>query len=548
MSESAAFNLIEKPWLPARRRSGVVEQIPPWFITDQIMEDPFVSFAWPRPDFDRAAQEFLIGLLSTAAAPADDHDWEEQWLMPPAPEALKTRFTTVSSGFNLDGQGPRFMQDLDPLDEAKQTKAATLLIDTPGTQTLKRNADLFVKRNTVPVLGRAAAAMALFTLNSYAPSGGAGHRTSLRGGGPLTTLIVADSAEYGATLWGILWPNVETREQCERRATDTTVDDNLHRIFPWMAPTRTSEKAGGRSTTPADVHPLQVYWGMPRRIRLSFEESNGRHCSITNGEDAFVVSSCRTKNYGTDYSAGFTHPLTPYYRQKAGGPLLPVHPTPGGISYRLWPGVVVYTGDDRREPAQVIRHWHQRSAVLQQTRFAAFGYDMDNMKARGWVEGEMPLWYFDSETREGLNHFIRCVVAGAVKVATLTTKAVKSALYDRPSKATGNYQFIAERFYRETESRFFGALEQAANSLREQPEADDATIVIREEWVRMIAAEAMQLFDEYAPLDDSLKRDTLRHVKARYYLGLALRGIGKDGKKLYESDLEIAIPQSTGSR
>ncbi|MDD9985156.1 MAG: type I-E CRISPR-associated protein Cse1/CasA [Spirochaetaceae bacterium] len=66
------FNLIDTSWLPVQRRSGGIERISPWQVSDRIEEDPIVAFAWPRPDFNGAAHEFLIGLLATAAAPADD--------------------------------------------------------------------------------------------------------------------------------------------------------------------------------------------------------------------------------------------------------------------------------------------------------------------------------------------------------------------------------------------------------------------------------------------------------------------------------------------
>ena len=324
------FNLIDELWLPVRRRGGTVERIPPWQITDRIAEDPFVAFAWPRPDFNGAAHELLIGLLSTTAAPEDDDAWEDRWRGPPAPDVLEQRFSTVAHAFDLDGPGPRFLQDLDPLEGTDNKEVAALLIDAPGVQTLRNNADLFVKRAPAPALSRAAAAMALFTLSSYAPSGGAGHRTSLRGGGPMVTLIVAGHPVYGDTLWGRLWPNVESREQIEARAPESRLDDDAEMIFPWLVPTRTSDpKAGGRPTTPADVHPLQVYWGMPRRIRLQFEDAQGRECGLTGTDDSVIVTHYRTRNYGTNYSEGFEHPLTPYYRQKTTSVAkLPVHPQP----------------------------------------------------------------------------------------------------------------------------------------------------------------------------------------------------------------------------
>ena len=548
------FNLLAEPWLPVQRRSGAVVHICPWQITNRIAEDPFVAFAWPRPDFNGATHELLIGLLSTAVAPADDEEWEERWYDPPTPDILKSRISAVSHAFDLDGPGPRFLQDVDPLDDAADTEVAALLIDTPGAQTLRNNADLFVKRGATPVLCRAAAAMALFTLSSFAPAGGAGHRTSLRGGGPMTTLVVAGHPKYGDTLWGRLWPNVESREQISARSSDAKQSGNLDTILPWLAPTRTSNpKAGGGPATPVHVHPLQVYWGMPRRIRLRFEEAQGRRCGLTGASDPIVVASYRTRNYGINYSEGFRHPLSPYYRQSPkSAAMLPVHPAPGGISYRLWPGVVVRSKDGLREPAQVIRHWlNQRSSMLNksgESRFAAFGYDMDNMKARAWMEGEMPLLRFDDTTRDWLAEFVRRTTAGANTVARLVTREVKSALFDRPRDATGDFGFIAERFFRDTEGAFYSALDEVARSAGDHSGDEDPTIETLRRWAPIMAKAALRLFDEYAPYEGLEDGDMRRHVKARFFLTLALDGHGAAGKTLFDGDLGIPSPGTAHSR
>lgn len=553
---SDVFNLIHEPWLPVRRRSGAVEHIPPWGINDRIGEDPFIGFAWPRPDFDGAAHEFLIGLLSTAAAPEDDDQWEDWWRSPPSPETLELRFARVADAFDLDGSGPRFLQDLDPLDGVEEREPAALLIDAPAANTLKNNADLFVKRGGTPVLGRAAAAMALYTLSAYAPSGGVGHWTSLRGGGPMTTLVLASHEEYGDTLWGRIWSNVETQEQLGRRSPEAELPDDRGSIFPWLVPMRQSDpRAGGGPTTPVDIHPLQVYWGMPRRIRLRFEDSQERRCSLTGLKDSVVVSNYRTKNYGTDYSEGFEHPLTPYYRQRAGTTKLPVHPRPGGISYRHWPGLVVQSDDRLRDPAQVIRHWHERAARAP-TRFIAFGYDMDNMKARGWIESEMP--FLDGTSHDLLGPFINRATTGAAGVARLATAAIKRVLYDpasghRPSRQRRDVissarSNIEERFFRETERDFYAALENAARSVEENPEADDPTLEVRRDWAPVLAEAALRLFDEYASAEGLEDRDMERHVKARFYLAIALSGRGKDGRSLFEDDLGIPSPDTARSR
>ena len=545
------FNLISAPWLPARRRSGVVEYIPPWRVTDRIAEDPFVAFAWPRPDFNGAVHEFLIGLLATTAAPAVDEEWEDWWYDPPSPDVLKSRFSELSHAFDLDGPGPRFLQDVDPLDDAESKDVAALLVDTPGAQTLRNNADLFVKRGAAPVLCRAAAAMALFTLSSYAPAGGAGHRTSLRGGGPMTTLVLAGHAEFGEILWGRLWPNVECRERINARFTDLRRRDNPEAIFPWLAPTRKSNpKAGGGPTTPKDVHPLQVYWGMPRRIRLQFDEAEDRRCGITAVEDSIVVASYRTRNYGINYSEGFRHPLSPYYRQSAKTVArLPVHPAPGNISYRAWPGLVVPSKDGLREPAQVIRDWlNGRSRSSSESRFLAFGYDMDNMKARAWMEGEMPLLRFDGSTREWIEQFIGRAIAGANTVARLVTGAVKSALFDRPRDASGDFGFIAERFFRDSEAAFYAAVNEVTHSAGEHSDGDDPTVEVLQRWAPIMAKAALRLFDEYAPFEGLEDRDMHRHVKARFFLTLALSGNGATGKALFDGDLRIPSPETMRSR
>ncbi len=548
IASGGTLNLLRTAWLPLRRQSGQVERVEPFQVTDRIDDDPFVAFAWPRPDFNGAAHEFLIGLLATAAVPENEDAWEEWWSAPPAPEVLKARFESIADAFDLDGAGPRFLQDREPLNEAEEKAVAALLIDAPGAQTLSNNTDLFVKRGGVPVLGRAAAAMALFTLNAYAPAGGAGHRTSLRGGGPLTTLAIA-----GNCLWGRIWPNVETAESIrDRWPFPSSLPDNPIAKFPWLGPTRTSNlKAGGRPTTPADVHPLQAYWGMPRRIRLVFDESQGRRCALTGVEDGVVVATYRTRNYGTDYSEGFEHPLTPYYATKAGGKRLPVHPRPGGLSYRHWHGLVTASDDGLRQPARVIRHvatvrkWF---SMDDEPRFAAFGYDMANMKARDWVEGEWPLSLIaDRRAREDLDAFIRQAVKGAETVSRLLVRAVKSALYDRPADAAGDYGFIAENFFRDTEAAFCDALAEAEDAVRTGSGASpgDRTLEARRAWAMRIKAPALRLFDENAP-DDALGSWGMeRHVRARFYLHLALGGRGKYGKALFG---EIGIPTPEPAR
>jgi len=531
------FNLLDAPWLPMRRRDGTVEWRPPSAVTDDIAgQNPYVAFAWPRSDFNAAAHEFLIGLLATAAAPSDEDEWIDLWHVPPSPDVLDSKFRTIAHAFDFDGEGgPRFGQDLDDLVDGKAKGAEALLIDAPGEITLTQNKDLFVKRGTTPVLSRPAAAMALFTLNCYAPSGGTGHNTSIRGGGPMTTLIVASDRQDG-TIWGRLWPNVETADQIVRRSVGNA---GMESVFPWCAPTRTSRsKAGGRDTTPDDVHPLHVYWGMSRRIRLIFEEANRRSCGLTGRHDEVVVTGLRTLQYGNHYTGFFDHPLSPSYAT-AKGERLPKHPKPGNISYRLWPGIVFPAGESKVTPAPVVRHWLDSRARSSRvapdaTRLAAHGYAMDSAKALAWVEGEVPLWRVEEQCREQCVDFVDRAVGAADVVAGAVVAAVKSARHERPRDAKGNYGFVKERFYRDTERDFHSSLRSAIAAATSSPEDVDAANEVLSLWRDAMGRHALRLFDEFAPADGLEDRNMERHVRARHGLASGLRGYGPRGKDLYK--------------
>ena len=64
------MNLIHDPWLPVRRKSGAVEYIRPAQIVSDVDSDPIVEVASGRPDLDAGGLLFLVGLMSTAFAPA----------------------------------------------------------------------------------------------------------------------------------------------------------------------------------------------------------------------------------------------------------------------------------------------------------------------------------------------------------------------------------------------------------------------------------------------------------------------------------------------
>lgn len=519
------LNLLTNPWLPVLRRNGSTCVIAPSAITEDFADNPVIAIDWPRADFRIATLELLIGLLATACPPADEDDWLDAWETPPAPDALAAAFAPFAAAFMLDGDGPRFSQDFAPL-EADEEPAENLLIEVAG------NSGLLVHPGRIARLGRPAAAIALYTLQSWAPSGGRGNRTGLRGGGPLVSLVVPRLPKH-ATLWHRLWANVPLGRRPEPAA--------FPRIFPWLAPTITSE--GSQVVTPEDVaHPLQAWWGMPRRIRLSFENLPApAPCGLTGAADTVAVTGWRQRPYGPNYIGwGKQHPLTPTYQAKPGEEVLPLHPQPGGIGYRNWIGLVLSSRDGLRQPAPIISTWRDgRYGDTREARAARLlvaGYDMSNMKARGLLEAEMPLILAETkEAQDRLDALAYALVRASDQASRLLRQAVRQALFSPGSKVGTDAQAIAslgERLWLETEGAFFAALEAALTL--------DDTAPERAAWQRRLRDLALRLFDEAAPLEP-LAKDNARQAKARRFLLFALNGYGKDGQAFFEP-LELPLP------
>lgn len=530
----ANLNLIGDRWIPVKRKRGGRELIAPWSLTDRHDTDPIVALDSPRADFKGALAQFLIGLLQTAAAPDDDEgiEWQEWLDEPPSPERLRDLFAPFSDYFNLGGDGPRFLQDLEPLgDETKPVSA--LLIEIPGANSLRNNTDHFIKRGGIDGLCPACAATALFTLQTNAPSGGVGHRTSLRGGGPLTTLVILDpkAEDLEATLWRDLWLNVLPAEEMSQLTGNIKLT-KPEAIFPWLTPTRTSGK-GEPDTLPQDAHPLQMYWGMPRRIHLELDDLAEGECGICSAQGAPLVAGYVTKNYGVNYGGAWEHPLSPHYLDEKTGAPMPTHAQPGGYSYRHWSNWVVSSGT--RKPARVVTYFNDHNRLQDaQLRIWAFGYDMDNMKARAWYETTVPLYLLPpGEQRERFVIQVNNLIEASVQASGYVQGAIKDAWFRRPSDVRGDTAYLRSAFFERTEAAFYGLLRESHDVAGK---GTDET-ALREQWLRLLRREGEALFMERAENGALDEGDLARIARAHIDLRKKLRG-----NKLYEI-LHLAKPE-----
>lgn len=516
------MNLLDADWVPVRRKNGSQAWISPL----QISDPEIVALAANRADFNGALAQFLIGLLQTTTPMDSLSEWETWLESPPDAGVLAQWFDPVRSVFALDGEGPRFMQDFSlSAGDAEAKPLAAMLIESAGEKSIKDNTDHFIKRDTLATACPACAAHMLLTLQLNAPAGGAGHRTSLRGGGPLTTLVVSED-EAGRTLWKDLWLNVQARSVFLAQSGDPG-KSAPHFVFPWMIDIAALQKNDGELSA-VQVHPAHVFWAMPRRIRFDFDMLAQGRCDLCGRDSDRLVSRYVTKNYGLNYKGGWNHPLSPYYENKP-GEWLPLHPQPGGYGYKHWLGWVLGTSRQGKgqRPATVVTQFLTNRHIGGSYRLWAFGYDMDNMKARCWYEATLPIYGLarrDKRAQDAVQTLVSQWVESAELVAWFLRGAVKSSWFSEGAEARGDLSAIDAAFYSATEPEFYDLLRRMIDSFRDSSEPVELS-ELRERWLKIISVSALRLFDETfvgsAPIAAQNPR---RIAEAHRHLVFGLRG------------------------
>lgn len=485
------LNLIIDAWIPVQTRSGARRVIAPWQMTDPDLVQP----AWPRADLNIACYELLIGMVALADPPLDDDDWRAR--RAGDPDRLRNKLAAYAEAFELMGDGPRFMQDFEAL-SGDANPIDMLFLDGSGGNTLKNNADVLVHRERYLALSAAEAAIALFTLQAHAPSGGAGNRTSMRGGGPMVTLV-----DPGAGLWSVVWANTPNG-----RAADLNE-------LPWMKPTRVSTKGSlTEETYPDQCSPVEAFFGMPRRLRLVADEQS--------------ISGVVQHTYGNNY-AGWRHPLTPYYRVKEGAELLPKHPKAGRFGYRNWLGIVEKARSETstKERALMVDAWDGRS-LGDACEVIVAGWAMDNMKPLDFIQSRAPLLNLSDDAE--------LILEGMIEGAEAVGVALRGALKDVLANGEAR-EAVREAFFLDTEADF----EALARRLTAEPAERIAA-----EWLDVLRRRALSAFEETA-MPGFADRDLGKQAKiveAQNALRAVLHGYTKQGQKLYGAlMLEAPIPK-----
>ena len=564
------MNLLHEPWLPVRGRDGSRE----WIASDRLSDPDIVAFDADRPDFNGALAQFAIGLLQTTTPMDSPIVWKQLFANPPDAATLNNWFAPVAAAFELDGDGARFMQDRTLVPPKNRSEKGgdiggfepfqQLLIDCAGEgEKAKDNTDHFIKRKTEGFGAcPACAAAALYTLQSSAPGGGRGFLVSVRGGGPLTTLLLCAEKR---SLWHDLWLNVCERGVFLERSGDRNKIDPPF-TYPWLKDIRVLQPGGVTAiyfegekgkpkpteeekpkVQPMQLHPSHVFWAMPRRIRLDFNTVSEGNCGICGRMSERLVRQYVTKNYGLNYKGAWDHPLSPYYEKDE--KWLPLHPQPGGLGYRHWLGWVIGMCTERKKQrrARVVDHVlaHRQRQIGGQLRLWAFGYDMDNMKARCWYESTLPLFGLADcgpDAHRRVESEVGLWLAGAELAAFYLRGAVKDAWFS--AGARGDFSAIDSSFWGRTEPEFYRQLKSLIETVRDNRELH--AVPVRDAWQRLLIKAATDLFDEEFDGAGPVERQNPHRVaKAFQQLDRNLRGRNQRGPNMRQT---LGLPPLEGSK
>jgi len=210
------------------------------------------------------------------------------------------------------------------------------------------------------------------------------------------------------------------------------------------------------------------------------------------------------------------------------------------VTYKIWDALTLTSDSCGQQCAQVVSNFYSlcegfSDVQSEVPRLWVFGYDMDNMKARGWYSVSLPLFSVSPEQQEGALYQVKDLQSLASNSLWQCRTQIKTAWFDKPGDTKGDMSFVDLEFWQRTEPAFYLAVQQVIQSAAQ----DDHYLTAQQAglWLKALRNNVTDLFDEYALSEFGSGRSMVKRIKARQALTGWLYG-GKDIKK-FISDYNI---------
>ena len=294
------MNLLTDPWIPARQidRAGYC---PPITFEEMLCGNKQWEVALPRDDLEMACLQLLISLTQVLFPPDNAATLRRRVKTPLTVEEYASgtnisvdEKTKVLDWFDLDHPDWPFMQTRG-LKNGKLTGLQKLLLGLPEGS----NHCFFNEATEVQFLGAPVASIALFHQGSNSPSfgggPGGGFKASLRGNGPVTTLV------FGSHLRETIWRNVLTREYLHDVLSGYDFDYSRDK------PTWVSPIEEGKPVNAKDIGLLRGLFWQPAHVEL-VKADVLQPCDLLGGKPDTGYSGFLKEPFGYKVEGFWQHP------------------------------------------------------------------------------------------------------------------------------------------------------------------------------------------------------------------------------------------------
>lgn len=287
------MNLLEDPWIPVRANGGTgAFRLLPY--RELLCEpDETWQISLPRDDLELACLQLLVCLTQVMFLPEDDQMLRARIAKPLSVTEFDSGTVPCWDWFDLDHPTQPFMQSRGV--KGEWTSMQKLLPGLPEKSSKSPTAHCFFNEvSEVEHLCGSLAAIALFNQASNCPSFGGGFKGSLRGGAPITTLVL------GCGLRDMVWRNVLTRPRVALR--QISMSTWAEEPPTWVRP------IVEKSIVPWDEIGLirGLFW-QPARVELVKSVSN-EPCDVLGGEPGATYSGFRKEKFNFTVHGVWPHP------------------------------------------------------------------------------------------------------------------------------------------------------------------------------------------------------------------------------------------------
>lgn len=430
------MKLLEDPWIPVGNQQSITLQT-------LLTEEGGWQLSLPRDDLELACLQLLVCLAQTLFTPPDRATLRQRLKTPLTVEAYRAGIVGKESWFDLAHPEHPFMQTLG-VKSKELTEMAKLFAGLVSS-----TSSVFVNEpGLADSLCPSCATIGLFNQANNAPSFGGGFKGSLRGGAPITTLVLEDDLRRR------IWRNV-------------LPDDWLDKLMPWHGETRQQKPNWIEPVKAGEVFHFNrlgllrgLFW-QPAHIELVAAGQGGNCASCGKASETLYLGFKKEKFVyemkGGDMKTVWPHPHSPRHWDLKKGEKLEKFAsfTTTAPAWTQLTGFIMAEEDKKSGhiPAPVVSQFREMSDIDASLHMMVGGYRNNQAAilerrhelfdlAKGWAENDD-------------------TVGDIVKYGSGYLKALRGKLYGISKKSGLNLHDAAEKmFYKHTESLIHGLLRE----------------------------------------------------------------------------------------